>query len=157
MNRKFLTLCIVHQDTKVLLGMKKRGFGEGRFNGFGGKVADGETIEEAAMREVQEEASITPSDMHKLGIIDFEFISEPESVLEVHIFKCTSYEGEAGESEEMAPQWFEVNSIPFEEMWKDDIFWFPYFLENKKFRGRFVFDEQHQILEQELNQVTELP
>ncbi|MEK7165153.1 MAG: DNA mismatch repair protein MutT, partial [Patescibacteria group bacterium] len=41
--QKVLTLCIVHQNEKVLLGMKKRGFGAGRWNGFGGKLQDGET------------------------------------------------------------------------------------------------------------------
>jgi hypothetical protein len=39
--KKLLTLCIVHQNDKVLLGMKKRGFGMGRWNGFGGKVEAG--------------------------------------------------------------------------------------------------------------------
>lgn len=39
---KLLTLCIVRKDSKVLLGMKKRGFGEGCWNGFGGKVTEGE-------------------------------------------------------------------------------------------------------------------
>jgi hypothetical protein len=40
---KPLTLCMVHQDNKLLLGMKKRGFGEGRWNGFGGKLGDEKT------------------------------------------------------------------------------------------------------------------
>ena len=47
---KLLTLVMVVQPGKVLLGMKKRGFGEGKWNGFGGKVQSGETIEEAARR-----------------------------------------------------------------------------------------------------------
>lgn len=51
-NKKILTLCIIHQENKVLIGMKKRGFGEGRWNGFGGKVQENETIEEAAKREL---------------------------------------------------------------------------------------------------------
>lgn len=71
--RKFLTLCIVHQSPRVLLGMKKRGFGAGRWNGFGGKVRDGETIEEAARREMEEEAGIQPSTFERVGVIDFEF------------------------------------------------------------------------------------
>ena len=33
---KILTLLMVVQDGKVLLGYKKRGFGEGMWNGFGG-------------------------------------------------------------------------------------------------------------------------
>lgn len=37
---------------RLLLGLKRRGFGEGYVNGFGGKVEPGEGIEEAAIREV---------------------------------------------------------------------------------------------------------
>lgn len=47
---KLLTLVMVVQPGKVLLGMKKRGFGAGRWNGFGGKVQSGESIEDAARR-----------------------------------------------------------------------------------------------------------
>jgi 8-oxo-dGTP pyrophosphatase MutT (NUDIX family) len=47
---KLLTLLFVLEPGKVLLGMKKRGFGVGRWNGFGGKVQSGESIEEGAIR-----------------------------------------------------------------------------------------------------------
>ena len=47
---KLLTLLFVLKPGKVLLGYKKRGFGAERWNGFGGKVQQGETIEEAAKR-----------------------------------------------------------------------------------------------------------
>lgn len=47
---KVLTLLFVLIPGKVLLGLKKRGFGKGRWNGFGGKVQQGETIEEGAIR-----------------------------------------------------------------------------------------------------------
>ena len=69
---KLLTLVFLREGSKVLLGMKKRGFGVGKWNGFGGKVSAhrtesrhsslmllqveaGETIVEAAAREVREE------------------------------------------------------------------------------------------------------
>lgn len=44
------TLVLVVQPSRILLGMKKRGFGAGLWNGFGGKVQTGESIEEAAHR-----------------------------------------------------------------------------------------------------------
>ena len=49
---KLLTLVMVFKEKRkmVLLGMKKRGFGEGKYNGFGGKVEAGETVEEGAAR-----------------------------------------------------------------------------------------------------------
>jgi len=49
-SRKLLTLVFIIEPDRILLGMKKRGFGAGWWNGFGGKVQPDETIEEAAKR-----------------------------------------------------------------------------------------------------------
>ena len=108
--RKLLTISIVHQHPRILLGMKKRGFGQGRWNGFGGKVSDKETIEEAAKREIREEAGIEVNKLFKAGIIEFEFQNNPE-VLEVHIYRFKNFSGEPTESEEMRPKWFHVDEI----------------------------------------------
>ena len=148
-NKKQLTLIIIQQDSRVLLGMKKRGLGAGKWNGFGGKLDPGETIEQAARRELQEEAGIEVNHLEKLGVIDFEFKGNPE-ISEVHIFKATDFLGEVTESEEMKPQWFSVNEIPFNNMWPDDIYWMPLFLAGKKFKGSFLFSESNTILQQQL-------
>lgn len=150
--KKILTLCIIHQDPLVLLGMKKRGFGSGRWNGFGGKVQEGETIKEATLRELKEEAGITANGIDRRGIIDFEFNGNPE-ILQVHIFKGNKIEGKLEESEEMRPQWFQVDEIPFLDMWPDDKYWFPLFLQDKKFRGKFLFDNSDNILTMKLEEV----
>jgi hypothetical protein len=47
---KRLTLAFVREAGRILLGYKKRGFGCGRWNGFGGKVNPGETEHEGAVR-----------------------------------------------------------------------------------------------------------
>lgn len=54
LRRKVLTLVFVRQGQQLLLGYKKRGFGAGRFNGFGGKVEAGETPRQGAARELLE-------------------------------------------------------------------------------------------------------
>lgn len=154
--RKLFTLCIIHQHPRVLLGMKKRGFGAGRWNGFGGKVRDGETIEQAARREITEEVGIRPSVLERSGVIDFRFQKNPEEVLEMHIFRATDFEGEPQETEEMQPQWFHADEIPFHDMWPDDVHWFPLFLSGRKFTGQFLFGEGDAILEQQLQEVREL-
>lgn len=153
--KKILTLCIVHQHPQILLGMKKRGFGAGRWNGFGGKVEEKETIEDAAKREIQEEAGIVVGTLEKLGIVDFEFKGNSE-IFEVHIFKTRNFSGEPTESDEMKPQWWDIDEIPFKEMWPDDIYWMPLFLDGKKFKGKFIFGESDIILEQELSEVKEI-
>lgn len=151
MTKKILTLCIVHQSPRVLLGLKKIGFGEGRWNGFGGKVEQGETIEDAAVREVKEEAGIDVLDAVKHGVIDFEFENNPE-ILEVHIFRATAFEGEPSESDEMKPEWFDESAIPFDQMWPDDIYWIPMLLAGKKFSGRVLFGRNDIVLRQDINE-----
>lgn len=152
---KLLTLCLIHQHPNILLGLKKRGFGAGRWNGFGGKVAFGETIEAAAIREMKEEAGLEVKDICLVGVIEFEFQGNPE-ILEVHIFKSVDFSGEPQESEEMKPQWFSVDTISLESMWPDDRHWLPLFLAGKKFKGKFLFGEGDSILSMNLDEVEKL-
>ena len=147
---KLMTLCIIQKEGRVLLGMKKRGFGAGRWNGFGGKVQEGESIEESLKREMEEECSLKIENMEKMGVLDFEFRKDPGNILQVHIYKATDFTGEPTESEEMKPQWYDEDKIPFKDMWSDDPYWIPLFLEGKKFTGHFLFDDNDQILEKTL-------
>ena len=160
--KKILTLCLIVKDNQVLLGMKKRGFGEGRWNGFGGKLEQGETVEVAARREVQEESGITVISMEEVGVLDFEFQSDPAKLMEVHVFKVTKFTGDAQETEEMKPQWFAQNKIPYVQMWSDDEQWLPLILAGKKFKGIFLFDRPSdatysaKIIRQDLTEVSKL-
>ncbi len=139
-----MTLCLVHNDTHILLGMKKRGFGQGRWNGFGGKVKAGESILEAAKREVVEEIGIRPKTIESSGVLNFTFQGQPET-LEVHLFRIRDFEGQPVETDEMKPQWFTHKNIPYKEMWPDDKFWLPLFLSGKKPRGLFHFQDQDHL------------
>ncbi|XP_029802851.1 7,8-dihydro-8-oxoguanine triphosphatase isoform X1 [Suricata suricatta] len=131
---RLYTLVLVLQPPRVLLGMKKRGFGAGRWNGFGGKVQEGESIEDGAKRELQEECGLKTDTLHKAGRIMFEFEGEPE-LMDVHVFCTDSVQGTPAESDEMRPKWFQLDQIPFSDMWPDDSYWLPLLLQNKKFHG----------------------
>lgn len=139
--KKILTLCIFYdkENGRILLGMKKRGFGANRWNGFGGKVEGGETILEAAIRECREEAGVEVQEMNDIGVLDFEFFDG--SLLEVHLFRVLKFSGEPQESEEMKPQWFSIKDIPYAYMWPDDIYWLPHVLYGKHTQGKFFFGE----------------
>lgn len=154
-NKKILTLCIIHQQFKILLGMKKRGFGRGRWNGFGGKVKEREDILTAAKRELQEEAGLIALDMEQLGILNFQWQGKPD-ILQVNVFKTSQFQGEPQETEEMKPCWFGIKEIPFEKMWQDDKYWLPLFLADKKFKGGFLFDDKDNILAKNLAEVKSL-
>lgn len=154
MLRKILTLVLILQDEKILLGMKKRGFGAGRWNGFGGKVREDESIEDAAKREVKEECGLEIKRLEEVGLHEFEFVKERGTILEVHVFRGLSWQGEPFETEEMRPKWFLTSKIPYQDMWPDDILWLPTFLEGKKFRTKFLFGDGDQVLEQKIEVVT---
>lgn len=132
------TLMFVIQDGKILLIHKKRGFGQGKINGPGGKIEPGETPMECAIRETQEELCVTPTGVKESGLLHFQFTDG----LSIHgfVFTATGYEGEPAETDEAIPLWAELNHIPFERMWEDDATWFPYMLAEKPFSAYYVFD-----------------
>lgn len=149
------TLCLVKKGNKILLGMKKRGFGQGRWNGFGGKVSQGERIEDAAKRETKEESGIDVLEAEKIGVIDFAWRNKPE-IMQVHIFSCDKFSGQEKETEEMRPEWVEIKNLDYEKMWADDIYWYPLFLSGKKFKGNFLFDDKDKVLEYKIEEVKEI-
>jgi 8-oxo-dGTP pyrophosphatase MutT (NUDIX family) len=134
--------------------MKKRGFGEGKCNGVGGKIEIGESIEEAAVREAQEEigVDIQIHNLESVGQIVFTFDQNPEWDIYCHVFLTTKWSGSPTETEEMAPQWFKVAEIPYDKMWVDDKYWLPLILEHKKIKASFHFTKDGSEI---LNQLVE--
>lgn len=100
-------------------------------------------------RELLKEAGIEVAELEQMGVLEFSWDSKPE-ILEVHIFKTRKFSGTPQESEEMKPQWFEIGQIPFDSMWPSDRYWMPLFLDNKKFKGRFLFGDDDVVLDHSL-------
>ena len=143
------TLLLCRKDTKVLLACKKRGFGEGKWNGVGGKLNPGETPEQAMLRETHEEIMITPTEYDQVGIMEFdEYVKDEMAHLKFHLYVATAWEGEPTETEEMNPKWFEIDEVPYDEMFPDDRYWLPRILAGEKLHGFFVFDEKWNLLSQ---------
>jgi len=147
-------LCLFRKGNQLLLAMKKRGFGVGRWNGYGGKVNLGETIEESLKREIGEESGMELEEFRKIGLMRFENV---DKMVEVHIFEATSWKGEPVETEEMAPAWFALENIPFSEMWPSDPLWYPYYFGGKSFVGDVVFDKDYRVLSSEIREANLLP
>ena len=123
---------------QLLLGMKKRGFGVGKWNGFGGKFDAGETVRDCALRELEEESGLVPERMEWRAQLLFTF-RDSGKLMRVHVFAAEGFAGEPVETEEMAPRWFDVDAIPYAEMWHDDTFWLPRFLAGERFEGWFAY------------------
>ena len=122
--------------------MKKRGFGAGKWNGMGGKIHEGEIIENAAIRELEEEVGIQgkAENLEKVALLKFR-CAKPDFNWDVHVFFLRNWEGEPVETEEMRPQWFPVDAIPYDSMWVDDKHWLPEVLAGRKLEAEFVFND----------------
>lgn len=159
MSKKIMTLCCVYNEKQILLGrIKKDGVLKDRFNGFGGKVEKGESIKQAAKRELFEEAGIKPLDMKKRGEIIFEF--EPagnpfvgKPLIEVHIYSVTKFENKPIETSEMLPAWFDFDTIPYNNMWPDDKFWLPLILQGKDFKAKFYLKDSNTITDYKITEL----
>ena len=124
-----VTLCFLLRGNEVLLAMKKRGFGKGLWNGFGGKRRGGsETVECAAVRELKEESGLTVAEeaLQRVADIDFYFPANPVWDQHVHVFLVREWSGEPQETEEMRPQFFPLDAVPYgPETWPEDVKWWP--------------------------------
>jgi len=141
---KDATLCFAVQGNptnRVLLGLKKMGFGQGKYDGFGGKIELGETPLVAAIRELEEESGlqVAPEHVQYVGHMTFVFPAKPDWSQIVHAFVATEWAGKPVETLEMIPTWFELQDLPYARMWDDSAYWLPRILAGGRLRGRIVF------------------
>ena len=142
------TLCFVfgHGDRgqrQILLGRKKKGFGVGKIMGLGGHVDPGESEVECALREVREEAGIVivPDSATWRAEFDFVFPAQPEWDAIVTVFFGERWSGRVRGSDEITPKWFDVDSLPFDEMWDDESHWLPRVLAGELLIGTITYDD----------------
>jgi len=146
------TLCFLRKDGHLLLGMKKRDFGKGKWNGIGGKVEGDEGSTTAAVRELKEEIGVDCQEGNLKQVATLEFRSENKELeWDVDVFFVTTWSGEPAESDEIIPQWFDESKLPFDDMWPDDRLWFPCLLSGKVIVGKFTLDAKgKEILSHEI-------
>lgn len=151
-----VTFCLVVKEEKgekeYLLGMKKRGFGEGKWNGAGGKFDQNKgdkNLIDTATREAKEEIGIMIENLEEVAILSFEFPHKLEWNQDVYVYLVKDWIGEPQESEEMKPKWFKEKEVPYDKMWDADKFWLPYAIRGKKFKARFIYNEENKVIGKE--------
>ena len=134
---KEAVLCLLRRGREVLLAKKTRKIGMGKWNGYGGGIDAGESIRDAAVRELFEESgcSADPAMLEKVAVVDFENTLREGGTftVKVHIFFVWEWEGTPRASAEMdTPTWFPVDALPYADMMPGDEPWISAVLAGKK-------------------------
>lgn len=130
------TLVFPVTDTHVLLGIKQRKAGQGKWNGYGGEIDKGEDPRTSAMRELKEELEIIveEKDLRYATVIDAHNRLDNGRVFHcrVHTFVTERWIGDPQETAEMrSPTWFPKKELPLDEMMLGDRTWLPLVFSSK--------------------------
>ncbi len=133
---------------EVLLGEKLRGLGAGNIVGPGGKVEEGETPEEAAIREVREEVGLVIEShaLSPLARIHYPFLHRENLSQRSFVFSAQTFSGEIRVSGELVASWWPVEKIPYERMWSDAKLWLPRALSGQFIDATVVIGENNEVL-----------
>ena len=151
---KQVAFCIVLNDAQeeVLMGkVLDNAFQGDVYNFPGGKVEEGETMAQCAVRELKEETGVDVlhEDIEKVADLTFLW-PDPNKVWNIHVFLARKWSGEPGDTAEMSPKWFKKHEIPVASMWEADRHWIPLILEGKKIIGTFRYDENRKLVQKDI-------
>ena len=120
------TLGFIIKDQKVLMLRRIKDPNSKKLNGLGGKIEHDESISEGMIREVKEEAGITPLN-YKLSCLLKCFDTDSEKSYMIFCYLISSFRGQANQSNsEGELSWIDLKSIHVNNL--DLVDNIPYFL-----------------------------
>ncbi len=138
---KLATLCYLRKNGKTLMihrVKKENDMHAGKWNGLGGKFEPGESPQECARREIQEECGLTPKDLILKGIITFPAFYEFEDWY-TFIFLVPEFEGQIIDSNEGNLKWIPNEELLDLNLWAGDRVFLPWLEQEKFFSGKFEY------------------
>jgi len=140
---KIATLCYVKHDGKTLMIhriKKKNDMHQGKWNGLGGKLEAGESPEECAIREINEECGLRVVHPLLKGVLTFPAFDDFEDWI-VFVFLVKEFEGELTDSREGYLSWIPDAELLNLTLWEGDRIFLPWLDQTGFFSGKFVYDK----------------
>lgn len=142
--------CYLIKDNEVVVTKYKKGNKkEGYYDIPGGKIEEGETPKQTAIREMKEETGIEIQNLKYKGIMTIEY---PDRMFIFDTFISKEYEGEPQEFEENTSEWIDIDELLKKEKILSNIILLDKFLikglidDNRNFNLYIKVDEQENIL-----------
>jgi len=141
---KLATLCYLRKDNQTLMilrNKKDNDMHKGKWNGLGGKLEEGESPEECAIREIKEEAGYTIEEPTLKGVLTFPNFTGNDEDWYVFVFLATKFKGEElKESAEGDLKWINDSELLNLNLWAGDKIFLPLLNQQKFFSGKFVYE-----------------
>lgn len=112
---------------------------EGKWNGLGGKFEPGETPEQCAIREIQEESGLTMLEPVMKGFISFPNFDGVNDWY-VFIFTSDKFTGELIESDEGNLEWIDDDKVLDLNLWAGDRIFLKWLDDKGFFSAEFVYN-----------------
>ena len=93
---------IIHQNNKILATQRGYGDYKGWWEFPGGKMEEGETEEQAIIREIREELDVEIAVEKKVCTVEYDY---PQFHLRMHCFWCSIAQGALQLKEHQSAQW----------------------------------------------------
>jgi 8-oxo-dGTP diphosphatase len=141
---KLATLCYVidkkTQSTLMIHRVKKKNdYHEGKWNGLGGKFEQGESPEECAIREIEEESGLKVKSVEMKGFISFPMFDGKDDWY-VFLFTADDFEGALIDSPEGNLEWIANKNLTKINLWDGDKIFIPWLYQDKFFSAKFNYE-----------------
>jgi mutator mutT protein len=147
--RKAVRCYLIKDNEVVVTKYKKDNKKEGYYDIPGGKIEEGESPKQTAIREMKEETGIEIQNLKYKGIMTIEY---PDRLFIFDTFITKEYEGEPQEFEENTSEWIDIDELLKKEKILSNIILLDKFLikglidDNRNFNLHIKVDEQENIL-----------
>lgn len=142
---KLATLCYVQREGKTLMIHRNKNQGDmhlGKWNGLGGKLEEGESPQECAVREVGEESGLEAKNPILAGFLTFPMFDGQDDWY-CFVFRIEDFSGELKhESAEGKLEWFPNEDVFKLPLWEGDHIFLPWIFEKRFFMAKFVYAEK---------------
>lgn len=138
---KLATLCYVRNGEQTLMVhrvKKAQDMHLGKWNGLGGKLEPGETPEECARREIQEESGLEVKDLTWKGLLTFPGFANDEDWY-AFVFVATVVDGPLIDSPEGDLKWVDQTELFGLNLWEGDRIFLPWLDRPGMFSGKFTY------------------
>jgi 8-oxo-dGTP diphosphatase len=142
---KLATLCYVmdkksNSTLMIYRNKKKNDYHEGKWNGLGGKFEPGESPEECAIREIEEESGLEVKSIKMKGFITFPLFDGIDDWY-VFLFTADEFSGKLIDSPEGELGWIQNEKLTEIGLWDGDKIFIPWLFEDKFFSAKFNYKD----------------